>query len=98
MMKATLLLRRKVIYKDGRILEMVVWKLPTANQERPHALKYRFYYGLADGTCQVRYDNEQGKGDHRHYDQQEEPYSFTDIETLIEDFLNDVSRYRGGKI
>ncbi len=34
MMKATLLLRRKVIYKDGRILEMVVWKLPTANQER----------------------------------------------------------------
>ena len=97
-MKAILLLRRKVLYKDGGILEMVIWKLPVANQECPHALKYRFYYGLEDGTCQVRYDNERGKGDHRHYGEQEEPYSFTHIETLIEDFLNDVSRYREGKI
>ena len=81
------------LYKDGSILEMVVWKLPIANQERLHALKYRLWIGR-DGTCQVRYDNEQGKGDHRHYGEKEESYSFTDIETLIEDFLNDVSRYR----
>jgi len=46
--------------------------LPSADQERPHGLKYRLYYGLADGTCQVRYDNERGKGDHRHYGKQEE--------------------------
>ncbi len=96
-MKAIRLLQRKVIYKDGGILEMVVWKLPVTDQERPHALKYRFYYGLADGTCQVRYDNERGKGDHRHYGQQEESYSFTNIETLVEDFLNDVYSYRGEK-
>jgi len=71
--------------------------LPSADQERPHGLKYRLYYGLADGTCQVRYDNERGKGDHRHYGKQEESYSFTNVETLIEDFMNDVHRYRGEK-
>lgn len=93
-MKAKLLLRRKVIYKNGTILEMVIWKLPNPDKERPHGLKYRLYYGLADGTCQVRYDNELGKGDHRHYcNKPEEFYLFTSVETLIEDFLNDVSRY-----
>ncbi len=94
-MKAELLLRRKVIYKDGAVLEMVLWKLQEADQERPHGLKYRLYYGLADGTCQIRYDNERGKGDHRHYGKQEESYSFANVETLIEDFMNDVHRYRG---
>jgi hypothetical protein len=96
-MKAELLLRRKVIYKDGAVLEMVLWKLPSADQERPHGLKYRLYYGFADGTCQIRYDNERGKGDHRHYGKQEESYFFTNVETLIEDFMNDVHRYRGEK-
>ena len=40
----------------------------------------------------VRYDNERGKGDHRHLGNTEEPYEFSDIETLVADFLADVSR------
>lgn len=40
-------------------------------------------------------DNERGKGDHRHYGAREEAYVFTDIETLIADFLADVRRERG---
>jgi predicted transcriptional regulator len=28
--------------------------LPEAGTERPYRLKYRFYYGLPDGTCGVR--------------------------------------------
>ena len=56
--------------------------MPEAGTERPHGLKYRFYYGLPDGTCVVRYDNERGKGDHRHYGGCEEPYQFVDIENL----------------
>jgi hypothetical protein len=34
----------------------------------------------------LRYDNETGKGDHRHIGPKEEPYQFTSIEKLLEDF------------
>ncbi len=52
--------------------------------------------GSADGTCLVRYyDNERGKGDHRHLGDLETPYAFVDIESLVADFLADVARIRG---
>ena len=38
----------------------------------------------------VRYDNERGKGDHRHIGQHEEAYLFVSLEKLIEDFWRDV--------
>jgi len=40
----------------------------------------------------VRYDNELGKGDHRHYGEREETYAFTSLEALLEDFQADVIR------
>lgn len=43
----------------------------------------------------VLYDNERGKGDHRHYLEHEESYVFENVETLIADFLADVRRARG---
>lgn len=97
-MRATLVIDRKVVFPDGAVLHMVLWRLPVADPERPHGLKYRFYYGLSGGACVVRYDNERGKGDHRHRDDREEPYRFVDIETLIADFLNDVAEARGGEL
>ena len=57
---------------------MVLWKSPRPTPERPHGLKYRLYYGSADGGALVRYDNERGKGDHRHILDIEEPYEFKD--------------------
>jgi Family of unknown function (DUF6516) len=71
---------------------MVLRQLPKATKDRPHGLKYRLYYGLTDGTCVVRYDNETGKGDHRHCGVREEPYSFIDVETLVADFWADIMR------
>jgi Family of unknown function (DUF6516) len=97
-MKAMLVIDRKVVFPDGAILQMVIWRLLEADTERLHGLKYRFYYGLPDRTCVVRYDNERGKGNHRHQGDREEPYRFVDIETLITDFLNDVTKARGGKL
>jgi hypothetical protein len=70
------------------IIEMVLWQLPRPTGDRPHGLKYRFYCGRR-GTCVVRYDNETGKGDHRHVGHREEPYAFTTVEALIEDFRRD---------
>lgn len=40
----------------------------------------------------MRYDNERGKGDHRHFGRREEPYLFTTPEALLADFDADVRR------
>lgn len=92
-MDATLVYQDKYVYTDGAIREMVIWALPQADDERPHALKYRLFYGYP-GRCLVRYDNERGKGDHRHYGDQEMAYQFSSVEQLIADFAADVLRLR----
>jgi len=93
MAKATLLFRDKLVFSDGAIQEMVIWRLPSSEPERPHGLKYSLYFGK-DGERIVGYDNERGKGDHRHYGVIEEPYSFTTVEQLMVDFEADVQKYR----
>jgi len=95
-MRTRLIYRERFIYADGAIREMVLWQLPEETAEKPHGMKYRLYYGLADGTCIVRYDNETGKGDHRHIRGREEPYQFKDVETLVANFLEDIEKERRG--
>ncbi len=74
-----------------------MWELPEKSQERHHGLKYSLYYGLQDGTCLVRYDNEIGKGDHRHIVGKEESYTFTNVDNLVGDFLSDIDKARRRK-
>lgn len=93
-MKAALLFCDKYIYADGAIREMMIWQLPKRDRARLHGLKYRLYYGFP-GRCLVRYDNEAGKGDHKHYGSQEVSYAFVSVEQLIYDFRKDVNRLRG---
>ncbi len=93
-MVVQLLFRDKYVYADGAIREMVIWRLPDTDNERPHGLKYRLYYGYP-GKCLVRYDNERGKGDHRHERNQEERYTFISVEQLIRNFKTDIERLRG---
>ncbi|MBI1865755.1 MAG: hypothetical protein HYR98_08550 [Nitrospirae bacterium] len=94
-MRAVLLLRDKKTQANGSVVEMVVWKLPSPTPDRPHGLKYRFFCGRED-QCLVLYDNETGKGDHRHFKGIEEPYRFTSVDRLIGDFLRDVESVSGG--
>ena len=77
---------------DGTIVEMKIWRLAVPGSA--HRLKYSLFYGLP-GTRMVSYDNERGKGDHRHVDDREEPYVFVTAEKLMADFLADVRRLRG---
>jgi hypothetical protein len=93
-MAAKLFYREKFIYADGAIREMVLWQLPRKTPDRPHGLKYRLYYGLGDGTSLVRFDNESGKGDHKHIGSQEESYRFRNVETLVADFLAEIEKAR----
>lgn len=78
--------------RRGRIIEVVIWRLSEPVPGSPHPFKYRLFYGTADGRCIVRYDNERGKGDHRHVGEREEVYSFTTLRKLIEDFESDTER------
>lgn len=94
MAKAVLLYRDKADWPDGSIVEMTIWRLPIASKERPHGLKYSLFYGRRDRRI-IGYDNESGKGDHRHYGGVEQSYAFTDVETLIADFMADVRKERG---
>jgi uncharacterized protein DUF6516 len=57
------------------------------------AFKYRLYFGKG-GRRFVGYDNERGKGDHRHILDRELPYRFTSPDRLIADFLADVEDAR----
>jgi len=82
------------VYADGAIREMVIWRLPLRDRERPHGLKYRLYYGYP-GKSLVRYDSERGKGDHRHEGEHEARYTFVSVEQVIRYFKADIERLRG---
>ena len=92
--RATLLFHEKVVRTDGSIIELIIWRLPRTTPDRRHGLKYRLYYGRA-GKCLVRYDNESGKGDHRHVRGHEESYRFVSVAKLLRDFEADIRKYGG---
>lgn len=88
-MKATLLVRTKEVRDDGTIVEVVIWSLPEPLPPSAHSFKYRLYCGRP-GQDLVRYDNERGKGDHRHVNGQELGYRFQSIDQLLDDFERDI--------
>jgi hypothetical protein len=92
-MKATLLAHSKEVHDDGSIVEVVIWELPRPLPPSEHRYKYRLFYGWP-GREIVRYDNERGKGDHRHVDGEERSYVFVTVEQLLDDFELDM-RKRG---
>lgn len=90
-MKAELIEDRKLVLENGTIIQIRIWKLPRPTQERPHGLEYSLFYGRP-GQRIIGYDNETGKGDHRHYGDREESYQFASFRRLIMDFWRDVRR------
>ena len=92
-MKAAVLLRRRVVVAVDAFAEVVIWKVPQAVPASEHGLEYRLAY-VVGGQCVLRYDNERGKGDHRHEGGREEPYAFSTPEQLMADFESDVERWK----
>jgi Family of unknown function (DUF6516) len=90
--KAQLLAQTKEVRDDGSIVEIVIWSLPKPLLPCDHSFKYRLCYGFA-GVNRVRYDNERGKGDHRHINHQEFNYVFESIESLLDDFEQDINNW-----
>lgn len=92
-MNAVLLLRRRIELDERSFAELVVWQLPHRLPGSTHPFKYRLAY-VVDEVCVLRYDNEAGKGDHRHLGEVETAYRFSTIDQLIDDFRNDVESMR----
>jgi hypothetical protein len=93
-MKAELLFRQYIEYDVGSLVEMVLWHVPLPVPPSGHRLKYSLFYGRP-GVREVGYDNERGKGVHRHLDGIETAYAFTSVEKLLADFWLDVRTKRG---
>jgi hypothetical protein len=93
--QAELLFHQRINYDDGAIVEMVLWRVPVPVPPSTHGLKYSLFYGRP-GVRDVGYDNERGKGDHRHFRGTEAPYAFVTVEQLMVDFWSDVRAVRGG--
>ncbi len=93
-MAAVPLVFLKRLNADGTIVDIKIWQLPDVTAERPHSLKYSLFYGRM-GERVIGYDNETGKGDHRHYGPREEGYAFKSMERLMQDFFADVAKERG---
>ncbi len=78
----------KQAYGTGRI-EGVVWRVPEPVPPSEHPYKYRLVY-VVNRKRIVGYDNERGKGDHKHLGDKELNYAFADVKQLLTDFMIDV--------
>jgi len=90
-MKAARIFYDRAVLADGAIVEMTIWQLPQVTAQRPHGLKYSLFY-RREGKRIVGYDNELGKGDHKHIGDVETRYRFVSVEKMVADFLVDVER------
>jgi hypothetical protein len=89
--KATLLVRNRIAHSETQFAEIVVWMVTTPLPGSTHAYKYRLAF-VSNGECVLRYDNEAGKGDHRHVNGAEKAYKFSTLGKLFADFERDIRR------
>jgi hypothetical protein len=91
--KAKPLLHERHIVAEDAFVELVVWQVPSPVVGSSHAFKYRLAL-VANGVCMLRYDNEAGKGDHKHIGELETRYAFQNLELLLAEFWKDVDNWR----
>jgi len=94
-MKAELIYRERRSLQTGGFIEQVIWKVPKPVPPCLHSYKYRLVY-IVDGVRVVGYDNERGKGDHKHFNHSENQYVFRNVRMLMSDFMADVDRWNNG--
>jgi hypothetical protein len=94
-MKARLLLNERQQLRAEAFVSLRVWTVPAPVSGSAHGYKYSLAF-VVDGVCVLRFDNEAGKGDHKHVGATETPYRFTTPEQLLSDFWREVDQWRPG--
>jgi hypothetical protein len=92
-MQAELIYENHQPLSENEIAHMLVWRVPFPVHGSGHAFKYRLAF-VVDGECVLRYDNETGKGDHKHVGGREEKILFESPARLLADFLAEVEKWR----
>jgi hypothetical protein len=95
-MEAELLFRKRESLSETAFVEMVIWRVPDSVRGSVHGFKYRLTL-VSEGACVLRYDNEAGKGDHKHLGERQVPYRFVDLATLQADFWTDIAMWKAGQ-
>ncbi|EXJ13363.1 toxin-antitoxin system TumE family protein [Imhoffiella purpurea] len=90
-MKAERIKTERIKLSDNRFLDIAIWRLPAPLTGSAHPFKYRLAF-VDNGRCVLRYDNEAGKGDHKHIGAREVPYTFISLDQLIDDFWADIQQ------
>ena len=90
-MRIALLIRERIPFGEDAFAELVLWRLSSPVPGSSHQFKYRLAFVLRD-ECVLRYDNETGKGDHKHTISRKSKYVFESPEKLIQDFLREARR------
>jgi hypothetical protein len=80
-MQAREVFNHRVALAEDAFAEIVAWEIPGPLPGSVHSYKYRLAF-VVDGKCILRYDNEAGKGDHRHVGTKEIPYAFSTVDRL----------------
>lgn len=91
-MRAHEVFNHRVALAENAFAEIVAWEIPHPLPGSAHGYKYRLAF-VVEGECVLRYDNEAGKGGHKHIGGKEVPYAFSTVDRLVADFLQDVTRW-----
>lgn len=91
-MKASPLIRRRVVLAADAFAEVAVWRVHGPVPPASDPFKSRLAH-VVGGQCVPRYDKERGKGDHRHIGDAESVYAFTTPEQRMADFEAEVTRW-----
>jgi hypothetical protein len=91
-MKAVVLVRRRIVVAEDAFVDVTIWPVPSPVPPSAHLFKYQLAY-VVDGQCVLRYDNERGKGDHRHRGAFQAAYVFSTPDRLMADFMADIARW-----
>ncbi len=92
-MKAELITRYRNASADGSLVELVVWRVSEPVPPADHPFKYRLVY-VVQGKRVVCFDNERGKGDHKHVGELETPYRFVSVDVLLDDFFAEIAQWK----
>ena len=89
--RAELILKERFELRENLFAEVVIWRVPEPVRGSTHMFWYRLAL-VENDVCLVRYDNEAGKGVHKHVGEDEVDHVFNGLDALQADFWADIER------
>ena len=91
-MKPRLVAKERLGFGENAFADVAIFEVPNPKLPSKHYYKYRLAY-VVDEICVLRFDNEAGKGDHKHIGKNETEYVFIDLDSLINDFYAEIKNW-----